>query len=149
MIVTVAIGAFGQVFKAVIVESSQERAVSAVSKVLGAYLLFKGGWLVHLKRSTVGHPRNHGLIGRLRQDGVNLLRKGHVVHVGWTLCIQGRRGYLGVVPIGMIHDPATCRGGANVNRLDGKVVALTLRLTPIAVAAPPACHDSCYDAVDW
>ena len=68
----------------VVIQLSQEATVPFVSKVNGAQFPFKELWLEYLKRPPVWHPGNDMAVSvALAQNGMKLLRKGHVGNTRW------------------------------------------------------------------
>lgn len=74
-----------------------------MSKVDGTQLAFEFHGVVNLESTSMRHPRDKLLVGRLGEHAVDLLCKAHVVNLGGKMKVRGRRN-LGVISVGMVHD---------------------------------------------
>lgn len=83
VVVAIAVGAFGKMFEAVIVELPQEGGVSIVSEIsLDGLALLQSFGHGNPERATVREPIHPVRNGFVTQHGKHLLRKRHVVNLG-------------------------------------------------------------------
>jgi hypothetical protein len=153
VVVTVSVCALGDMFEAVIVELSQEGAITLVAKVLLTDHSFEEYWDFYSKCSSMGHPLDALLELFPRQDVVDLLREAHGGNI-LVIIVSKIGGNCREVVVGMVHvftgslDDLNHAGILGADKLDSAASLLLgaplggfLRFALDLVILPVGIHD--------